>query len=44
MERMIDYIKELEIRLLAKGEPLPKMREDLSDLLDDEPLTNKGDG
>ncbi|MED3800197.1 hypothetical protein P4604_22800 [Lysinibacillus capsici] len=36
IERLIDYIKELEIGLLTKGEPLPIMREDIIDLLNDE--------
>jgi len=35
MERLIDYIKELEIRLLTKGESLPAMREDVIELLND---------
>ena len=36
MERLFDYIKELESRLLAKGESLPTLREDVAYLLDDE--------
>lgn len=33
-EMLLDYIKELEVRLLATGEGLPTMREDVQHLLD----------
>lgn len=32
-DRILDYIKELEIRLLDSGEQLPSMREDVKHLL-----------
>lgn len=32
-ERLLDYIKELEMRLLDSGEELPSMREDIKHLL-----------
>lgn len=33
-EKLVDYIKELEVRLLAAGEGLPTMREDVQHLLE----------
>lgn len=33
-ERLLDYIKELEVRLMAVGEHLPIMREDIGELLE----------
>ncbi|MFJ8100246.1 hypothetical protein [Lysinibacillus sp. NPDC096212] len=44
MERLIDYIKELEIRLLAKGETLPAMREDVVALLSEDDLPTRLEG
>jgi hypothetical protein len=35
-EMLLEYIKELEIRLLGAGEGLPTMREDIQHLLEKE--------
>lgn len=42
MERLLDYIKELEVTLLHAGIALPIKREDVLDLLDDYQSTEEG--